>query len=397
MDPLSLYPILPVILVALATTKIMARILKIAPAEGHYAAIDGLRGYLAFFVFLHHSSIWFFYLRGYGWGAPPSMLYTHFGPTSVALFFMITSFLFFNKLLSARERKIDWLKLYVSRVLRIYPLYIFMLIALFTCVAVLSHFILHTSFADLLLGALQWSVFIQANLNGMLSTSRIISSVVWSLPFEWMFYCALPLLGLLVKIRTSFLVLLAALGGTLFFFYIIETFYPMGGMKLTLPFISGMLAAILARNKRLRELASSTGVSIAIIILLALILGLYTSILDPVPLLIMTFVFCAIACGNDVFGILTHSLSRTFGQISYGIYLLHGMVLFATFRWILGFQRAGHLSPLEYWGIIMLCGAAVAMVCSLTYRLIERPAMDIAPEVTGKLRAINSDGAIIPD
>jgi len=325
------------------------------------------------------------------------MLYTHFGPTSVALFFMITSFLFFNKLLFARDGKMDWLKLYVSRILRIYPLYAFMMIALFLCVAVLSHFTLHTSFTDLLWGSLQWSVFIQANLNGMLTTSRIISSVVWSLPFEWMFYCTLPLLGLLLKIRTSFFMVLVALGGALFFLYIIETFYPMGGMKLALPFISGMLAAILARNKRVREIASSTGVSIAIVILMMLSLGLFTSILDPIPLLMVTFVFCAIACGNDVFGILTHSLSRTFGQISYSIYLLHGMVLFITFRWILGFQKAGHLSPLQYWGVIILCGAAVAVVCSLTYRLIERPALDVASSVTRKLHAINSDGAIIPE
>jgi peptidoglycan/LPS O-acetylase OafA/YrhL len=60
-----------------------------------YASLDGLRGYCAFFVFLHHASIWYSYLHTNSWAAPPSHFYNHLGQSGVAIFFMITGFLFF--------------------------------------------------------------------------------------------------------------------------------------------------------------------------------------------------------------------------------------------------------------------------------------------------------------
>ena len=65
------------------------------------ASIDGMRGLLALFVFLHHACIWYFSLSTGQWKIPPSYFYTHLGQSSVALFFMITAFLFSNKLLDA--------------------------------------------------------------------------------------------------------------------------------------------------------------------------------------------------------------------------------------------------------------------------------------------------------
>ena len=88
-----------------------------------YSSIDGLRGYLALAVFLSHSSIWYFYLRSGTWDVPPSNFYTQLGQSSVTLFFMITGFLFWSKLLDGRVQPIDWPRLYLSRVFRLAPLY----------------------------------------------------------------------------------------------------------------------------------------------------------------------------------------------------------------------------------------------------------------------------------
>src|ERR1700737_3166682 len=117
MGPERIYPVLPIILIALFTLKLVSKIIKITPLAVRNKSIDGLRGYLAFFVFLHHSTMWYFYLRTNNWANPPSNLYRHFGGTSVDIFFMITSFLFFSKLIEAKEGYIDWLKLYISRIL----------------------------------------------------------------------------------------------------------------------------------------------------------------------------------------------------------------------------------------------------------------------------------------
>lgn len=119
-------PLFPIVttFVAILTAHFLPKnkLPKISPQR--FNSIDGLRGHLAFFVFLHHSCIWYFYLHDGYWRVPESRLFTHFGQTSVALFFMITSFLFFTKLLNSNEKGIDWNRLFISRFLRLVPLYL---------------------------------------------------------------------------------------------------------------------------------------------------------------------------------------------------------------------------------------------------------------------------------
>lgn len=111
MDPVSVLPAIAAFAVAVVTAFILAKRFGEPRPQGRFATIDGLRGFLAFFVFLHHSCIWYFYLRSGKWEVPPSNLYTHFGESSVALFFMITGFLFLSKLIEDRSKKIDWERL----------------------------------------------------------------------------------------------------------------------------------------------------------------------------------------------------------------------------------------------------------------------------------------------
>jgi len=386
MDAVSPYPVLPIILVALATMWLSGKLLHIRPAEGRFAPIDGLRGYMAFFVFLHHSCIWYYCVHGYGWGPPPSNLYSHFGPTSVSIFFMITSFLFFSKLLQARTAKIDWLKLYVGRVLRILPLYTVAICILVFIVGIMSHFTLLEPVDKVLWQIAQWLAFIKANINGIFPTWIIIAGVVWSLPYDWLFYFTLPFLGFFLGVRVSFLALIFALIGLLFFIFIIVEYQPIGALHWINPFLAGIAAAFLARNKKAKKLAAGPIISFCIVLLLSLVVMFFSSAHEIIPLLMLATAFMGIACGNSVFGTLTHPLSRMMGQISYSIYLLHGIILFVNFQWVLGFQQAGHFSPLEHWGIITICSIAVILISSITYRFIERPALNATPAASEKLR-----------
>lgn len=45
---------------------------RIEPVSGHAPEIDGLRGLLAFGVFVHHASIWYFFLQTGRWVVPES-------------------------------------------------------------------------------------------------------------------------------------------------------------------------------------------------------------------------------------------------------------------------------------------------------------------------------------
>lgn len=70
----ALHPAWAVILTAVAAlfSFLLFRRQVVGPKQGRFDAIDGLRGYLAFFVFLHHSAIWYFFLRTGFWQAPAS-------------------------------------------------------------------------------------------------------------------------------------------------------------------------------------------------------------------------------------------------------------------------------------------------------------------------------------
>ena len=64
-------------------------------------AIDGLRGYLALLVFIHHFEItWYWHNTG-EWSSPP---YLNFGTVGVSIFFMITGYLFVHKILTNRRK-----------------------------------------------------------------------------------------------------------------------------------------------------------------------------------------------------------------------------------------------------------------------------------------------------
>jgi peptidoglycan/LPS O-acetylase OafA/YrhL len=386
MSPVSLLPILPILLLALATMHLVGRVARIHPPRGHYASIDGLRGYLALFVFLHHSAIWYFFLRFHQWGFPPSRVYSHFGPTSVSLFFMITAFLFFSKLLNARSGTIDWLKLYTARVCRILPLYLFALFILFLVVAFMSGFALQESFANVINQLFQWLSFMEPDINGVNGTRLIVAGVVWSLAFEWLFYFSLAFIGFfLFKIKTSITILVFAGIFLLFFILVITQFYPYLALERLSPFLGGIAAAFLARDQRVRLLAASKGASILTLLLLVVAVLLFSTVHEFLSLLCVSTAFVGIACGNTLFGVLSHATSRLLGQISYSIYLLHGILLFLVFRFVLGFPRAGTLSPFLHWSIIAICSIILVIICSLTYHFIERPGINAAPGVASRL------------
>jgi peptidoglycan/LPS O-acetylase OafA/YrhL len=66
--------------------------------------------------------------------------------------------------------------------------------------------------------------------------------------------------------------------------------------------------------------------------------------------------------------------------MAYSIYLLHGMILFVTFRFVIGYDAAAALSPVMHWCIVLSCVPIVILISFLTYRLIERPGMMITPK-----------------
>ncbi|MEX3966280.1 acyltransferase family protein [Paraburkholderia sp. EG286B] len=384
-SPTSPFPVFAAVLLALVTARVLIWRFGAPNAAGRFATIDGLRGYLAFFVFLHHSCIWYYYIRTSQFDSPPSNFMANIGRASVSLFFMITGFLFSTKIINDKENGVDWIKLYVSRVLRLTPLYLFAMLLLFVAVAFMSRFALAQSPLTLTANALRWlafSSFGEPDLNGLKGTNLILSGVPWTLAYEWGFYLCLPLLAVVIGAIPSLAVLIIGFIGVL------DLVHFHAEPRFLAPFLGGIIAALLCRHAWFRHLSQKRIVSIVAVAAITVAVTLFTTTYAWIPLALLSLSFAAIAGGATLFGALTSQLSRMLGELAYSIYLLHGFILFALFNVVVGKQSARVFTPLEHWFTILLTTPVLVLVSYTTFRLIEKPAMQYTESVSKWVRQV---------
>jgi peptidoglycan/LPS O-acetylase OafA/YrhL len=370
---LSVFPMLA----ALITVFLISKVIRVnVNTHSRFQSIDGLRGYLALFVFFHHGMMWYYYLRLGKWQVPPSNLYTNYGQVGVALFFMITGFLFSLKLFDAIEKgdKIDWGRLFVSRFLRLVPLYFFVVAVLIFIVLFVSNFHLAVSFLSFLSQLFHWfgfTIFGNPDINAVKSTSLIVAGVFWSLPYEWLFYLALPLLAVIVgtTVPRKFIIL------SIFSILVIVQFAFKPVLIHIYYFIMGIIAAYCVGNQYLVRYANKKYTSFILCVLLISAFFLISTAYSKITLLISLIFFLAITNGNTLFGILTSKISMLLGEMGYSLYLLHGLILFITFKFLLGSEFASSFSPLGHWLVLSVCASVLVVCAYTTYRLIEFPAM----------------------
>jgi len=372
-------------LLALGTIALLNRLSPSTENQvGRYASIDGLRGHLALAVFIHHGIIWHGYLRTGLWDAPASNLFNQLGQGSVALFFMITAFLFVGKLLDAQGRSIDWGRLYMSRLLRLTPLYLLAMLVMFVLCGIATDWTLHTSASELVHALRRWTFFTIggfADINGLEKTFTVIAGVSWSLPLEWMFYLLLPGLALLLRrqapIWLSVLAFLAAWG------IWAHHKYPW----MLAAFAGGGLSAWLCRQPRFTQIARSGQASAGVAACLVLALVTSHTIKDWRPMLALTVAFSLISSGNSLFGALTSGTSRRLGDLAYGLYLLHGLLLYATLTYVIGTPRATTFTAQAHWAWLVALTPLLVALAWLCFRWVEQPCMNLTDDWSRALKA----------
>ncbi|WP_426194689.1 acyltransferase family protein [Massilia sp. DWR3-1-1] len=345
-------------------------------AASRFMSIDGLRGYLAFFVFVHHAAVWLIYSHTGLWQLPPSYLYTQLGQSSVSLFFMITSFLFYTKLLDSRGQNYDWNAFFIGRFFRLTPLYFFAIGVLFLFVAILSKGIWHDSFRYVLRCLLEWITFtlVRAPDINQIPAHLIVAGVTWSLPYEWMFYFSLPLFAVTAGQRVKWRLLLMATAMLL-----LSVVLHMS-LHMAFVFAGGIFSALIVRNQRFCGLArTKTGSTLALVALLSV--TAFPTAYEWLPLALLTLAFSLIAGGASLFGLLTNNTSRRLGELAYSIYLLHGILLFLVINWLVGRSAVITMSPLQFWMLIGVVVPPLLGIATLTFRYIEKPGITLAKKV----------------
>lgn len=353
--------------------KVVNQIIPLSIVPVKHPEIDGLRGYLALFVFLHHSYIWRVFIRTNKWEEPDSNLFNHFGQTSVVFFFIITAFLFTSKLIHKKTIDFDWKKYIIARFFRMFPMYFFSICIVFIIVAIETNFEIKDSFIALLKSIGSWLFFCidgPLDINSQENTYIINAGIAWTLPYEWMFYFLLPLLATVYKIKVNTKILLS------FTFIFLLLFIINGSsLKKFIPFLGGVACALLLNTKNLTHFKKNNYTIIGLLVI-SISVYFFNSGLELLPILISSLVFLLISSGNSFFGILTNPFSRKLGQITYSLYLLHGIMLYIIFRFVLGYEKTSKLTDLEYWSVISIGLFLVILLSQITYKYIELPMMN---------------------
>jgi peptidoglycan/LPS O-acetylase OafA/YrhL len=389
MSPYSILFPLVIFLTAFITANILAKTLGVPTTMVRKSALDGLRGILALAVFICHTSAWHYYLITGAFTLPDVGIFRQFAKSSVYMFFMITGFLFMSKLINEREKGVDWIKLFVSRVLRIAPLYFTVVAIMIFLVLLESNFKIQVSWIVMTMDTLRWltfTVFGEPVINNYDKTLLITSHVQWTLVYEWLFYLSLPLLAVILKIRVPLVYIGASIAlVALFIFNMNNLFFPIA-------FLAGILTAIIFRFGHIQLILSHPAFSV-IAIALVFWQGVYypeASYQQPskVPALCLSIAFLIIACGNNLFGILTTRTARYLGEISFGIYLLHGVIIFIVINFIIGLEKVKTFSSLSYWSMISAITIIIILTATFTYRMIEAPAMKHVTKLSSKVKTI---------
>jgi peptidoglycan/LPS O-acetylase OafA/YrhL len=223
-----------------------------------------------------------------------------------------------------------------------------------------------------------------ARLNDWPDPFIVNAGVFWTLRLEWAFYILLPFLGWFGK-KWRFLILFGIFAALNFAIPYISIRNAIVTRALDLPFsfapfmLTCFSVGILAAHAKNRwnwgaVLRHWLSTPIAIVLWLTTMFFVspdnqyfVSGLLAPI--------FLMIVFGNDFHGLLSSRWLAFLGTISYSIYLMHGIVLYASMEIASRFISIGTLPAIQYWALIAIVGALVIVASSLTYRFIEYPWM----------------------
>lgn len=342
--------------------------------------IDGLRGFLSLSVMVHHFVVWLQMTRlGGGWATPSIHFFQMLGTGAVALFFMTTGLLFYPRIRAGFGGN-SWPALFISRVFRLIPLSVVSLVLVTLVIMVQTGRGLDPDFPG---AALQWiTAAAMPPLLGYADSARVNAYVLWSLNYEWQFYLViLPVCAVLMDLFRPRLPSWALPVAVILIGMIGRRLFPDVGVLKYIPlFATGMLAfeaqSCPAIASRMQSRAATWGAILA----LAIALTLFKTPLDLAwPLL--AFFFLAVACGNDMGGLLRTPAAQVLGECSYGMYLMHGTVLFVLFTHggALTENLATPMLPL----LLPLVALAIVLLTATTYLAVERPGMAAGRYLSG--------------
>lgn len=365
------------VILCIGTASVLARTRFPLPPDGkRVGCIDGLRGYLALSVLIHHFVLWTLATRHHRpWGATDLNLVHELGSGAVGVFFMITGLLFYPTIRRGLFTG-NWLQLYVRRAFRIVPMVAVSVVLVTAVIMVRTGRLPDGRYG---LDALKWiSTKQEVDLLGYPDSGRINAYVLWSLRLEWLFYLfVIPICATAMQFRGR-LPTWAIPVGLMAFGFVLHAL----DARLTLPgflplFAAGMLACELQERAWVRDLLRTPAATV--LALASLVAGM---VLFPTPydaaLPLFAFFFVCVAAGNSLFGFLALRPSLVLGECSYGIYLTHA--IFLSILFVDAAPLLNQVPTVALPVLLPVVAVVVVLTTAATYLLVERPAIAMGVE-----------------
>lgn len=342
-------------------------------SNAKFQTLEGLRGILAMCVFSGHCVISLGYMHNAKWESPDYVLYTWATKGAVAMFFMITGLLFWNKTLNSG---CEYKSHFKSRFKRIYPLYLFMAGIVFVIALFQSSFKLNVSMAQLLKEVVFWLLPGITDINSLNGTAILFinAGVLWTLQYEWAFYFILPIISFLFRNHTW-----SMLGGYAIIYLVA---YRLGlsdmvtYMKVALPILLGCLTAKILLNDFHQLAWQKVQYHWITLFLVVTSISLYFPGLSTLINTVLLWpAFILIAGGISVFGFLNYKPIVYLGRISFGVYLLHGIFLYFLRALLVNSVLDQFLQDIIFVAAIAPMAFLVTLICTWVHFWIEMPFM----------------------
>lgn len=350
----------------------------------YFSGLNGLRAIAAIAVLFSHTTLALknfgldSYVFGkYADGSPKATLLAGYG---VSIFFAISGFLITYLLIKEKEKKpIQIKKFYIRRILRIWPLYfVYLIIVILT----LSYFNIDFNSSSIL-----YYIFLSANIPFVLGTSIELLAHYWSLGVEEQFYLFWPNF---IKHSSKILKSSIILALFLLLLKVIIYFLSKKFAFLEIPFmliqttrfqcmIIGGIGAILYSQKHqlfLQFFNHKISQFIAWIVILLVTINEFhvISIIDNeiVSVIALILIIGQIEKKNRLIN-LEYSILDFLGKISFGIYVIHPLIIFYLSRII---QFKNH-DTINYIYIYCLTAIITIIIATISFKFFEKPILNL--------------------
>ncbi len=243
---------------------------------------------------------------------------------------------------------------------------------------------MNVSVLSLIKSLLIWLSFLQmADINAFKDTSRIVASVIWTLKYEWLFYLSLPILAIIYSRSNKHKILL---------FIFIGCIIEISRLRLKIPyldidtryfifFLVGAISASIYTIAACRSIAKKHLASFIPLLSMLLLFVMFDNIYGKWQILLMAIFFSFVSLGNSIFGILSLPAVVLLGEISYSIYLLHGIVLYMCFSVVFPKFMSTTTPSIQLSLAMCLLGPFLVLFSWITFSTIESPFIRIGRHI----------------